>query len=616
MNIVDKIIQNLCGDSGSDSAAERKKSGGTSPDNSGRIWKKFYPTSQEKERARAAYLKITADGYAAGDNFNADNGFNDSLLLLDSFDALQKKRFMKICRELVESCYNEKDFYDKNSRGCLYDYVSESFGKPDLSVMRGISPEDFPYFLAAAAACKSGYVREEALRLGAEYPMLLSLIIGGFNDRVKQVRTAAEKSFDIAFDSLARIIDEDPESCDIYPIYKMHPLDKPVRPRYKALAILFSTRARAADVSRGGRFDSEKLAAAENRLDSIILKNLDEQTVKFLGSCCISCYIKLIIGWFDLCDRLHVYRELFKKGLISWECAKLIIDNDGYVTYMGAYSLASVYTNPPEEGLRELAACSDPRARCNAAGRLFENHGLWEGSEALLTDPAASVRETAVYYFEKLSDMDLHGFYMARLPEIHAIGGLARCSHTAEQKAASVCAIRPLIDSEHTRTAVAAICSLAVIDDSDSAAEEFYELIKDGRPRVSKTALNAFLRTGKPVDCKRIYEDILQAIERQKKWVLTNPQLLDITVRRLTSALYRQSCATVKRFPWVLRLCVSENENVSREASIHVNCVVRKLYGIGDRDKEEIRQALEEVKQKGFRPPNADFYRQMDFLIK
>ncbi len=612
MNIFDKIKQNICGDSDSDTAGERKKPDGTSPDNSGRIWKKFSPTSKEKERAREAYLKITADGYAAGDNFNADNGFNDSLLLLDSFNAMQKKRFMKICRELAESCCNEKDFYDKNRRGCLYDYVSESFGKPDLSVMKGISPDDFPYFLAAAAVCKSGYVREEALRLGAEYPMLLSIITGGFNDRVSEVRTAAEKSFDIAFDSLARIIDEDPESCDIYPVFKMHPSDKPVRPRYKALAILFRTRARAADVSRGGRFDSEKLAAAESRLDSIIMKNLDEETVKYLGSCCI----KLIIGCFDPCDRLHVYRELFKKGLISWECAKLIMDNDCYITYMGGNFLASVYTKPPEEGLRELAACSDIRARCNAARILFEKYGLWEGSEALLTDPAASVRETAVFYYEKLSDMDLHGFYLSRLPDISAVISLALCSRTGEQRRASAEAVCPLINSEKTRTAAAAICCLAAVDGSDSAAEEFYELIKDGRPRVSKAALNAFLRSGKPVDCKRIYEDILQAAERQKKCALTNPQLLDITVRRLTSALYRQSCATAKRFPWVLRLCVSENENVSREARIYVNGVVRKLYGIGDRDKEEIRQALEEVKQKGFRPPNGYFYKHIEFVIR
>lgn len=547
------------------------------------VWKNKGNTRGDSERARTAYLKITADGYARSDSFNADSAFNDAFLMLDSFDRRQKKTFMRICRELADSCCDEKKYYEKTGRGYFDGYVADHFDKPDLSVLKEISPEDYPYLLMFGAVCKNGYVREEAFERAAEYPGLLSFIIGGFNDRVREVRTAAEKSFDIAFDSLVRIIDEDPEDCDIYPVHKMHPSDKPVSPRYKALAILFRTRARAAAVSRGGRFDREKLAAAENRLDSIILKNLDEETVKYF----VSCHIKLVIGWLDPCDRLHVYRELFKKGLISWECAKLIIDNDCYATYMGAYFWASVYTEPPEEGLRELAACSDPRARCNAARRLFEKHGLWEGSEALLTDPAASVRETAVFYYEKLSDMDLHGFYLSGLPDISAIISLALCSYTDEQRKASAEAVRPLINSENTRTAAAAVRSLSVLDPK---GEELYGLIKDPRPRVSKTALEAFLNTGDTVDCKRIYGDILSA---------PTP----LAARRLTSALLRQKIAAVKILPFALRLCVSENHDVSETARCWVQRAVRNgscRYGIGDSDGEEIFKACEEAREKGF----------------
>ncbi|MDE6593104.1 MAG: hypothetical protein K2K57_08590 [Oscillospiraceae bacterium] len=583
MNIFDTVkkIFSTAGRSESESSPETSNTP-KAPDGN-IVWKDKGKTRGDSEKARAAYLKVTADGYARSDSFNADSAFNDAFLMLDSFDRKQKKTFMRICRELADSCYDEKNFYEKNQRGCFYGYVADHFDKPDLSLLKEISPEDYPYLLAVGAICKNGYFREEAFERAAEYPGLLSLIIGGFNDRVREVRTAAEKSFDIAFDSLARIIDEDPESCDIYPIYKMHPSDKPVRPRYKALAILFRTRARAAAVSRGGRFDSEKLAAAENRLDSIILKNLDEETVKYLESC----YIKLVIGWFDPYDRLHVYRELFKKRLISWECAKIIIDNDSYITYMGAYFLASVYTEPPEEGLRELVACSDPRARCNAARRLFEKYGLWEGSEALLTDPAASVRETAVFYYEKLSDMDLHDFYLCRLPDISAIISIALCSCTDEQRRASAEAVRPLINSENTRTAAAAIRSLSALDPN---GEELYGLIKDIRPRVSKAALKAFLNTGDTVDCKRIYGDILSA---------PTP----IAARRLTSALLRQKVTTVKILPFALRLCVSENHDVSETARCWVQRAVRNgscWYGIGDSDGEEILKACEEAREKGF----------------
>ena len=96
---------------------------------------------------------------------------------LDFFTAGEREKFTEVCERLALLGHDEKDFYRVNRMGYTLGDECYDFGRPNLSVMRDISPKNYPYFLAVCAASVNKYMREEALRLGAEYPILLSIII-------------------------------------------------------------------------------------------------------------------------------------------------------------------------------------------------------------------------------------------------------------------------------------------------------------------------------------------------------------------------------------------------------------------------------------------------------
>ncbi|MCM1579270.1 MAG: hypothetical protein NC078_10775 [Ruminococcus sp.] len=552
------------------------------------VWKEIPVTPKEMERAAAAYKKISAEGYVISKDFNADNAFTDSLLLLNCFTSGQRKFFMSLCRGLARDCAHEREFTDKNRKGCLYGYVSDRYKKSDLSVMKDLSPEDYPSFLAVCSVCKSGYVREEALRLAGDYPTLAPVIIGGFNDNVPQVRAAAEKAFDRALNSLETTVTQAPK-------------DSPER--YTSLAVIYRTRHRLAEIAECGRFSPAAFSAAENRLDKIIAHNMDEETVNYLANC----HIFLAVGWFNCFDRLAAYRGVIKKELVNYGTVKYIINHD-YWARDKIYFMASSMKNLSQEELRELAFCSQSHARRNAATRLFDKYGLWDDSERLLTDPDAPVRETAVYYYQKLSHMDLYEFYLSRLPEIPAALGLALCSDTPPRRTAAAKELRTLLPSSDTRTASAALCAITRLDPN---AEEIYGFIKDPRPRISKTALKLFLKTGDIIDPKRVYGDITEYLSH-------NTPEGNLIAARLTSALLRQPVTTAKLLPYAIRLCAADCERVSMQSENFANSAINNansLYTVTAGIKADLQAALDSIKTQGFRPKTRGFYEKAELMI-
>ncbi|MDE7293774.1 MAG: hypothetical protein K2N72_05060, partial [Oscillospiraceae bacterium] len=620
MNIVDKIIQNLRGDSGAENSEGREKPDNLllfPRDNGGRIWKGRAVTLSDGARAKAAYKKIYDkrwDITNVFDRFNADGSFTDALMGLDFFTAEEREAFAEICEGTARICSREqeKEFYRIIGRGYSEEYSAKRCGRPDLSVMRDISPEYYPYFLAVCAASGNGYLREEAQRLGAEYPIMLSIMISGFNDNLKEVRAAAEKAFETAMDRLEKAFEEGSGRL-------MEEITAPLfgsrgetggEGRHRAMAALFRARRRLAEISKGGRYDGERLRQAEKRIEEVIGKNLNEDSIVYLSGRNKK-YLKLIVNTLCNDDVLCTYGALAKKDLISCDNAAVIMAQRDWKWVRGrAAFMDRFFRGISYEGLVSFAGYRDKITRRCACVRLFEEYGLWEGAEKKLCDTSATVRETAAHYFEKLSDIDLHGFYMARLPEIPAIEGLAFCSRTDEQKAASAEAVRPLIDSENDRTAAAAVRCLAAVDGSEGIEREFYGLIKDPRPKTSKAALRAFIKAGKPLGCKVIYGDILEDIEVKKRqmkpWEREHlekwremPQMSAMNARRLTKALVLQRCSDEEKLPLALRLCVSENDGVRYAAGVYVSAAVKRLCNFKECDMAEVRQALEEIKPKG-----------------
>lgn len=547
--------------------------------------KKIFPEStvnHSPKEAQEIYRCISGELYTDGGiyspEYNKNGELTKALFLLDCYDENQKRFYMSLCRRLSGSGISDEKFSEILSRGHYYGYVSEYYGKPDFSVMRDISPENFPHFLAVAIKSKNGYCRQEALRYAGEYPLLLSHITAAFGDRVEQVRCEAARAFDTAMENMPAAQRQNGPA---------------------AFEALLAARLALEKVQRGGHYDSGSARAAEEKLNGCISRGLDRDMARR----CKSVYALRRMGG-SLCyeQQAKAYVLLIKQGIISPEKAWDIICYDKYCR-PAVSCAASAYLSLPEDMMERLADFPYSTAARNAVTKLFEKRGAWQGSEKYLMSRFAPVRETSVYYWRKKygqetsepgDKTDLYEYYKARLPDKAAVWGIGYCA-SQENREETAELLTGLINSDNTKAARAALFSLAGLYSKRECPEDIRELlyksISDPRGRVSKAALDMFRRKGIIMDSKVIYNDITAALER-------GGDNATLTAKRLTMALTGQPVSLSGKFPWILRLCGSSCEDVRQTA---LRWITERLYngrifsGIGTRQRQEILAAAEEV---------------------
>lgn len=531
-----------------------------------------YPPKKVQEIFRVISGELYTKGCVHRPEYNENGELQQALAMLDCFTGKQKRLYTDVCRRLSESGVNDEKFSEMLSRGYYYGYVSEYCGKPDFSVMRDISPCDFPYFLAVAMKSRSGLCRQEALRYAGEYPMLLPHIAAALNDHVKQVRQEAAAAFGKALANM-------PGVC-----------------RYTAFEAMLSAKWAFIRVNRGSRYDRDAAGSAERALDSCISRELESGTAKY---CTGFKGRRLVAGSLDSAERAKVYVTLIKQGIMSADAAREIIRYDTWVR-AGVSNAASAYLDLPEDMLERLAESPYNVAARNAVTKLFERRGVWEGSEKYLMSSFASVRETAVYYWKqetggKRQDCtDLYEYYKTRLPEKAAVWGISYCA-TPEKRDEAARLLLGLVDTKNTKTAEAAVYSLAGLyperECPEDIREMFYKRISDPRGRVSKTAFRVFRRKGFIMRNDVIYNDVMAAIER-------GGENAHLTAKRLAMALTGQPGSSSGKFPWVLRLCVCPCEDVRLMAQRWVLDRLRggRIFSGMDRgERQKVLTAADEV---------------------
>lgn len=331
-----------------------------------------YSPKDVQEIFRVISGKLYTKGCIYRREYNENGELSQALAILDCCNSKQKRLYMEVCRRLSEMAEDE-EFSEILSRGSCYGYTVDYCGKPDFSVMRDISPCNFPYFLAVAMKSRNGYCRQEALRYAGDYPMLLPHITAALNDRVKQVRQEAAAAFGKALPNMPGVS------------------------RYTAFEAMLSAKWAFIRVNRGGRYDRNAAGNAERALDSCISRELDSGTAKY---CTGFKGRKLVAGSLDSAKRAKVYVTLIKQGIMTADTAREIIRCDTWVR-AAVSNAASAYLDLPYDMLESLADCPYSIAARNAVTRLFERRGIWKGSEKYLMSSFASVRETAVYYWRQ-----------------------------------------------------------------------------------------------------------------------------------------------------------------------------------------------------------------------
>lgn len=548
-----------------------------------------YPPQKVQEILTAISGKLRTESGAYSPDYNKNGELTQALAMLDCFDDGQKRLYMENCRRLSEYA-DEVRFIDILSRGSCYGYTYEYCGRPDFSVMRDISPEDFPHFLAVAMKSKNGYCRQEALRYAGNYPLLLPHITAALGDRVKQVRQEAAEAFGKAMENIPRTEEVVGRG----------------RENYAAFEAMLSAKLAMERVLQGGHYDRGVVMSAEERLNGCISRELDRDMVY----CCKSCYARRRMGgvmWHDRKSKAYVL--LIKQELMSPEAVRAVIECDKWCS-PGVSCAASVYLDLPEDMLESLADCPYSIAARNAVTRLFERRGIWKGSEKYLMSSFASVRETAVYYWrqetggkrqecgipasEQGDITDLYEYYRQRLPEKAAVWGTGYCA-TPEKRDEAARLLTGLIDTENTKTAEAAVYSLAGLyserDCPEDIREMFCKRISDPRGRVSKAAFRAFRRGGFIMRNDVIYNDVMGALGSGRK----NAHL---TAKRLAMALTGQPGSSSGKFPWVLRLCVCPCEDVRLTAQRWVLDRLRggRIFsGMDKGERQEVLTAADEV---------------------
>lgn len=427
-------------------------------------------------------------------------------------------------RELVQYLYQFRNTYDyRNLKEKSYEKYKELCG------------DDFPSVLAAGICHCNGFVRMNSVRLMAEYPKYLPLMLYLYNDWVENVRLAAEEAFLSAM-----------EKADI--------------------TVIALSYAELVCLKRSERRNAESLAAAETLLKRRLTAEADNKAVD------------MIFAEFSQKDCARIFSALLTDKILSAESAEHILSlNKNFFRYRAVLLYIRNYELSFDK-LLEYTNSKTPAVRLLASQRFIELYGLWDGAEKLLTDKSRSVRELMQFYFPKLRpETDIVAYCKSELPKPQAIMALGELHCTDEEET-----LRGYVNSDDAKVAAAGIYSLCSIT-ADKYSELYYDMICDPRSETAKAAYKAFVSCNGSKAPSVICDDILRHKDN------------DILCKRYAYLLCRPSQGIWEAMPQLIELYGFPNEAV--RFKIQNTVQKRSCYFIGSSQcRDEIKEALSRSK--------------------
>lgn len=427
-------------------------------------------------------------------------------------------------RELVQYLYQFRNvYYDRGIK------------EKNYKKYKALCGDDFPSVLAAGVCHCNGFIRMNSVKLMAEYPKYLPLMLYLYNDWVANVRLAAEEAFMSAA-----------EKADI--------------------AIIALSYAELACLKRSERRNAESLAAAETLLKRRLTTETDNSAIA-----------KILVE-FPQKDCARIFSALLTDKILSAESAEHILSlNKNFFRYRAMLLYIRNYELSPDK-LMGYTNSRTPAVRLLASQRLIELYGLWDGAERLLIDKSKAIRELMQFYFPKLRpETDIAAYCKSELPKPQAIMALGELHCTDEEET-----FRGYVNSDDAKIAAAGIYSLCMITD-DKYSGLYYDMISDPRSETAKMAYKAFVSFNGSKEPSVICEDILRHKDN------------DVLCRRYAYLLCRPSQGIWEAMPQLITLYSFPNEAV--RLKIQNAAEKRSCYFIGSPQcKNEIKEALSRSK--------------------
>ncbi|MGN0636769.1 MAG: hypothetical protein ACI4J0_00220 [Huintestinicola sp.] len=453
-----------------------------------------------------------------------------ALFELYKYDSEEIKTVAKACTDIIGN-QNGRELADflyelRVDSAYMYRNIKEkSYGR-----YKEICGDDFPSLLAAGMCHCDGYVRMNCTSQMGQYPKFLPLILCMYNDRVSNVRQAAENAFKQAV-----------QNADIMTIAEAS--------------------AEVPALRHCGRRENESLSEAAELMRKRLSKELDISSLRTMEN-------------FPESRRQKIYSALISEHLISPECAEYIINNEKGVIKDRTELLYIRKFDLSRERLTEYLKNKNPVVRHIAAQKFIDTYGLWEGAEEMLLDSTRPVRELMLYHFRKSKpDFDIAAYCKAHLPDPGAIMALGEAYCPEGEKIAL-----EYVNSENSKIAAAAVYTLCKTA-SDKYDKLYYEMMSDPRPKAAKAAYKAFVSCGGYVPPEQLYEAVIQSSENT------------CLCRRYASLLCRPSQGIWEAMPQLVRLYDFPDECVRNK--VRSTILSRSCYFIGScHRRDEIKEIL------------------------
>ena len=330
------------------------------------------------------------------------------------------------------------------------------------------SIEDFESILIIGSICSNGYYREKCLRLLHDSQYALPFVILRLNDWVENIRSIAEE---IAMNSIKNM------------------------PVSRIMAILPYLE----KVSKSLRRDSDKLDQFNKLVFSRIRNDITKNDISELSS----------IN--DSQTKKSIYKMLFSTEAMTSELARIIIGKEKNKFLQSYVKCKFIHTYHYTIDVSELDVLLNDRnynVRYLAAQYKYKNlNNIWHGAEELLLDKSRSIREFAVFIFNKHTELDVLEFYRKKLKNDNgdstlAINGIGECGSFDDAEY-----LKKYLNSENLKTVSETIMAIQKLT-GDKSADVYWDFLFDDRIHVSKTAYLAISK------CKAIYgsENVYNAL--------------------------------------------------------------------------------------------------------
>lgn len=340
--------------------------------------------------------------------------------------------------------------------------------KPDRDMTRNdfayLTDSQYHAVLKLGTFSSNGYYRQKCMEQLQDVDGSLPFLILRMNDWVEQIRESAYRL------SQKRML-----KCGLYEFFQSFPmLEKLKHSRRRDDALICSLEAQA------GQLIARQLQVLQNET----LAQIPHYEI----------WIKNAIYRF-INDNLILNREQMER--------LLTLERTGYGQMLLILGIFRHFGYDSSRADQYLLAKSAVVRYHTLVYRYEQEHDIWNGLEAMLTDPSRRIRDYTAYILKKHTDIDVIAFYRKELER--RVSKITLYSIGDHGTKAEIAVIRPYLDDARESICKAALYAYGKLAQTDGE-EVYWKFLFDARPVLAKQAYRCIRKYEISYGATRLYE--------------------------------------------------------------------------------------------------------------